>query len=59
MQVIARALKKYGMLMADNGGNWFVTGVPDERWNNDELAWLGYLTAGDFEVIKMEAIVTP
>ena len=59
VQIIARAMKNYGMLLADNGGNWFVTGAPDERWNNDELAWLGYLTAGDFEVIKMETIVTP
>lgn len=59
VQVIARALKKYGMLMADNGGNWFVSGAPDSRWNNDELVWLGYLTAGDFEVVKMGTIVTP
>ena len=41
VQIIARAMKNYGMLLADNGGNWFVTGAPDERWNNDGLAWLG------------------
>ena len=59
VQVIARALKKYGMMLADNGGNWFVTGAPDERWNNDELRSLQYLTAGNFEVVKMGTIVTP
>jgi len=59
VQVIARALKRYGMLMADNGGNWFVSGAPDPRWNNDDLRWLGYLKAGDFEVVRMGTIVTP
>ncbi|MBK8175956.1 MAG: DUF4082 domain-containing protein [Rhodospirillales bacterium] len=59
VQVIARAMKKYGMLLADNGGNWFVSGAPDERWDNDELAWLGQLAASNFEVVKMGTIVTP
>lgn len=38
IQVILRTLKKYGMiLLADNGSDWFVSGTPDERWNNDIL----------------------
>jgi hypothetical protein len=37
MQVILRALKKYGMILADNGSNWYVSGAPDPRWSDDEL----------------------
>ena len=37
MQVILRAMKKYGMIVADNGSNWYISGAPDPRWNDDEL----------------------
>jgi hypothetical protein len=37
LQVILRALKRYGLILADNGSSWYVSGVPDERWNNDML----------------------
>ena len=36
-QVILRALKKYGMIVADNGSNWFISGVADSRWNDTEI----------------------
>ena len=36
-RVILEALKKYGMIVADNGSNWYISGVPDERWDNDDL----------------------
>lgn len=52
-QVILRALKKYGMLLADNGSNWFVSGAPDSRWNDDDLSELKNLRGRDFEVVKM------
>ncbi len=52
-QVILRALKKYGMLLADNGSNWFVSGAPDSRWNDDDLSELKNLHGRDFEVVKM------
>ncbi len=52
-QVILKALKTYGMILADNGGNWFVSGTPDTRWNDDELNTLKRLTGNDFEVVKM------
>jgi hypothetical protein len=55
-QVIARALKKYGMILADNGGDMFITGAPNEGWNNDELRQLMALTPGDFEVIQTGTI---
>ncbi len=57
-QVILRALKKYGMLLADNGSAFFISGAPDARWNDDELSSLKTLHGTDFEVIKMGTLVT-
>ena len=59
MQVILRALKKYGMILADNGSNWFISGAPDPRWNDSELNTLKQIKGSNFEVVKMENIVTP
>ena len=56
VQTIMRCLKKYGMFMADNGGNWFISGTMDSRWNVDNLVWLGYLHPSDFEVLQMGTI---
>ena len=50
-QVILDALKKYGMILADNGGAWFITGVPDERWNNEVLHTLSQVKGSDFEAV--------
>ena len=52
-QVVLRALKRYGMILADNGSNWFVTGAPDPRWNDAEIDTLKGIKGGDFEVIKL------
>jgi len=57
-QVILRALQRYGMILADNGSDWFVSGAPDPRWNDDELNTLKRLKGRDFEVVKMGAMVT-
>lgn len=57
-QVILRALKKYGMILADNGGDWFVSGAPDSRWNDGELETLKTVKGRDFEVVKMGEMVT-
>jgi len=51
-QVILKALKKYGLILADIGSNMYISGAPDGRWNNDELQQLGQVKASDFEVIK-------
>jgi hypothetical protein len=52
------ALKKHGMIVADNGGNWFVSGAPDERWNNDVLtSELRQVRGRDFEVVRMDGLV--
>ncbi len=58
MQVILRALKRYGMILADNGSNWYVSGAPDPRWNDSELNTLKGLKGSDFEVVKMGTLVT-
>ena len=57
-QVILTALKKYGVIMADNGSSMYLTGTPDDRWNNDDLHVLSTLTASDFEVVQMSPVYT-
>ncbi len=59
VQVILRGLKKYGMFVADNGSNWFISGAPDPRWNDEDLSAIRGIKGRDFEVVKMENIVTP
>jgi len=56
--VVLQAMKTYGMILADNGGNWFLSGVSDSRWNDDELNTLKGLTGNDFEVVKMGPLIT-
>jgi hypothetical protein len=58
VQVILRAMKTYGMLLADNGSAWYVSGAPDPRWSDDELATLSGVRARDFEVVKLGELVT-
>lgn len=57
-QVILRALKKHGMILADNGSNWFISGAPDPRWNVHELKELERVKGRDFEMIKTGDVVT-
>src|SRR5271163_700518 len=57
-QVILTALQQYGMIMADNGSNMFISGAPDDRWDNDDLHNLDQVTAADFEVVQMNPIYT-
>ena len=57
-RVILAALKKYGMLVADNGGDWFLSGAAHSRWNDEELASLKKVRGKDFEVVKMEGLTT-
>ena len=51
VQVILRALKKYGMIVADNGGPWYISGAPDPRWNDDALHAISQVKGSDFEVV--------
>lgn len=54
---IIRALKTYGAINADNGAPWFMSGVPDPRWDNDELRTLGRVKGGDFEAIDAASLM--
>jgi len=58
-RVILQALKTYGMMVADNGGDWFISGAPDARWNDDELNTLKQVQGSNFEVVWMGSVVTP
>ena len=58
IQVILVAMKKYGIILADIGSDMYITGAPDERWDNDELQKLGTVKAGDFIVTQMGTVVT-
>jgi hypothetical protein len=55
-QVILRALKTYGMILADNGSPWFISGAPDDRWDNDALAQLRTLHGSDFEAVDESSL---
>ena len=56
-QVILRALKTYGMLLADNGSNWFVSGAPDSRWNDSDLAALRQIVGSNLEVVDTSSLM--
>jgi hypothetical protein len=53
--VIARALKQYGMINADNGSNWYITGATDSRWNDGSLNQLKSIPGAAFQVVKSAA----
>jgi len=57
VQVVLRALKKYGMILADNGSAWYISGVPDERWDNDVLHELHQVHGSDFEAVDVSSLM--
>jgi hypothetical protein len=57
-QVILNAMKKYGLILADNGSAVFISGAPDSRWDNNDLHQLGSVTAANFEVVQLPAVIT-
>jgi hypothetical protein len=52
VRAVLRAMMRYGMFVADNGSGWFVSGAPDPRWNDDEIATLSRVPSSAFEVVK-------
>ena len=58
VQVILKAMKKYGMIVADNGSNWYISGAPDPRWSDDDLSTLKNVKGSDFEVVQMGTLIT-
>jgi hypothetical protein len=58
-KAILQALKTYGMFVADNGSDWYISGAPSDGWNNGRLdSELGQVTGADFEVVKMGKVYT-
>lgn len=57
IQVILTALKTYGMILADNGSAWYLSGAPDERWDNDILRELKELQGSDFEAVDVSSLM--
>jgi hypothetical protein len=58
-RVVLRALQRYGMILADNGSPWYVSGAPNSHWSNDQLHSLGRLTGADFEVVDTSSLPEP
>ncbi len=56
-QVILRALKTYGMILADNGSSWYISGVPSESWDNDVLHELDVVLGADFEAVDVSSLM--
>ena len=55
-RIVLAALKRYGMMVADNGSNWYITGAPNAGWSNDDLHSLGRVKGSDFEVVDTSSI---
>jgi hypothetical protein len=58
-RVVLKALQVYGMILADNGSPWYVSGAPNSHWSNDDLHSLGQLTGADFEVVDTSSLPEP
>jgi hypothetical protein len=59
-RVVAAAMQRYGVILADNGSPWFISGAPDNRWNNDALRALRSLRGTDFEAVDTASLmITP
>ncbi len=57
LQIILQAFKTYGIVLADHGASWYVSGAPDERWDNDMLHLLDVLKGGDFEAVDASVMM--
>jgi hypothetical protein len=55
-RIIARAMQEYGLIVADNGSDWYVSGVPNPGWDNDDLRTLNRLHGSDFEVVDARSL---
>jgi len=56
-RIVAEAMKRYGVILADNGSAWFISGAPDDRWSNDALHALGRLHGSDFEAVDTSGLM--
>jgi hypothetical protein len=58
-KTIAEAMKRYGLIVADNGSNWFFSGASDRRWDDENLNQLKRIPGSAFEVVKSSAAIRP
>jgi len=58
-RIVLQALKTYGMILADNGSSWYVSGAPSPTWSNDDLHSIGRITGSDFEVVDTSSLPHP
>ena len=58
-RVVLAALKRYGMILADNGSSWYVSGAPNRGWDNDDLHSLGRVPGSAFEVVDTSRLPRP
>ena len=56
-QIILRALQTYGMILADNGSSWFLSGAPHASWNDDQLRELKQIKGSDFEAVDVSSLM--
>ena len=56
-QIILTALQRYGMMLADNGSSWFISGSPDSRWSNDDLHVLTIIDGSNFEAVDVSPLM--
>ena len=57
IRVILQAMKDYGMFVADNGSPWYISGAPDERWDNEMLHTMDPLSGADFEAVDESGLM--
>ena len=55
-RIVLRAMRRYGLIVADNGSDWFVSGAPAAGWDNDQLHTLGRITGRDFDVVDASSL---
>ncbi|HZR96959.1 MAG TPA: hypothetical protein VFA56_14785 [Gaiellaceae bacterium] len=58
-RIVLQALKTYGMILADNGSSWYITGAPSPKWSNDDLHTIGRITGSMFEVVDTSSLPQP
>ena len=58
-RIVLQALKTYGMILADNGSSWYISGAPNPHWSNDDLQTIGRITGADFEVVDTSSLPHP
>ena len=55
--MILQALKTYGLILADNGSPWYISGAPNDGWDNDMLHEMDVITGSDFEAVDVSSLM--